>query len=123
MSVSAAPSGHSGSGHGGHGHGVRWNVTRPQLASVGFLTVLALALGLVLPAQKVNLTLSADDVGGAVMPPGMIMTRDTPAQAMRDMAAVDSRDTSYSAPAAARGDRTLVPRLEGGVKVFDSRPR
>ena len=119
MSVSAAPSGHSGSGHGGHGHGVRWNVTRPQLASVGFLTVLALALGMVLPAQKVNLTLSADDVGGAIMPPGMIMTRDTPAQAMRDMAAVDSRDTSYSAPAAARGDRTLAPRLEGGVKVFE----
>ena len=35
MSVRAAPSGHSGSGHGGHGHGVRWNVTRPQLASWG----------------------------------------------------------------------------------------
>ena len=35
------------------------------------------------------------------------------------MAAVDSRDTAYSAPAAARGDRTLVPRLEGGVKVFE----
>lgn len=119
MSVSAAPSGHSSSGHGGHGDGVRWNVTRPQLASVGFLTVLALVLGMILPAQKVNLTLSADDVGGAVMPPGMIMTRDTPAQAMRDMAAVDSRDTAYTAPAAARGDRTLVPRLEGGVKVFE----
>ncbi len=57
---------------------MRWNVTRPQLAVVALLTVIALVLGVILPAQRVNLTLSADDVGGAIVPPRMIMTRDTP---------------------------------------------
>ena len=97
----------------------RWNVTRPQLAVVALLTVLALVLGVILPAQKVNLTLSADDVGGAIMPPGMIMARDTPGEAMRDMSAIDPELVSYTAPVDARGDQPLRPRLENGVKVFE----
>jgi FtsP/CotA-like multicopper oxidase with cupredoxin domain len=78
-----------------------------------------LFLGVLLPAQKVNLSLSANDVGGAVMPPGMIMTRDTPPEAMRDMAAVDPDHVSYTAAQDAHGDQRLQPRLENGVKVFD----
>ena len=53
------------------------------------------------------------------MPPGMIMTRDTPGQAMRDMAAVDPTAVSYRAPVDARGDQPLEPRIENGVKVYD----
>jgi FtsP/CotA-like multicopper oxidase with cupredoxin domain len=105
--------------HGHRGHGMRWDVTGPQLSSVAMLTVLALVLGVLLPAQKVNLTLSADDTDGAIMPAGMIMTRDTPGEAMRDMAAVDPDDVSYSAPTSARGDQPLVPRVVDRVKVFE----
>jgi len=54
-----------------------------------------------------------------IMPPGMIMTYDTPGQSMVDMAAVDPRDVSYTAPADARGDQPLQPQIENGVKVFD----
>ncbi|MCP9486284.1 MAG: multicopper oxidase domain-containing protein [Gaiellaceae bacterium MAG52_C11] len=106
-------------GHGDTGHRMRWDVTRPQVAVVALLTVLALVFGIILPAQKVNLTLSADDVGGAIMPPGMIMTRDTPGEAMRDMSAIDPELVSYTAAADARGDQTLEPRLENGVKLFE----
>jgi FtsP/CotA-like multicopper oxidase with cupredoxin domain len=49
----------------------------------------------------------------------MITTPGTPADAMRDMAAIDPRSVAYAAPANARGDRVLTPRLENGVKVFD----
>ena len=52
------------------------------------------------------------------MPPGMIMTRDTPAEAMRDMAAVNPTPCVRRA-ADARGDQPLQPRIENGVKVFD----
>jgi manganese oxidase len=107
--------------HGAHGshHDMKPDVTRPQLAVVGLLTILALAAGVVIPAQFVNLTYSAEDVGGTIMPPGMVMSRDTPAAAMREMAAVDPGEVSYSAPENARGDQPLEPRIEGGVKVFD----
>ena len=113
-----------GTSHGGHDMGdhagsTRWDVTRPQLGVVALLTVLALVLGVVLPAQKVNLGLSVDDVGGAIMPPGMVMTRDTPGESMRDMSAVDPDLVSYEAPADARGDTTLEPRIEARVKVFE----
>jgi len=104
-------------GHGG-GHRMRWDVTRPQLASVGLLTVLAAVAGVILPAQKVNLTLSADDVDGAIMPPGMIMTRDTPGESMKDMSAIDPELVSYEAAQAARGDQPLEYELDRGVKVF-----
>lgn len=53
------------------------------------------------------------------MPPGMIMLRDTPGDAMLDMAAVDPRHVSYTAPANAKGDNELQSRIENGVKVFD----
>ncbi len=109
-------------GHAGihHHHEMKPNVTRPQLAVVTILTVLALALGVVIPAQFVNLSLSAEDVGGAIMPPGMSMTRDTPVAAMREMSAVDPEEVSYTAPADARGDQALEPRIANdGTKVFD----
>jgi len=70
-------------------------------------------------AARVNLGLSGHDVGGLVMPPGMLTTADTTADAMRDMAAFDPHTVTAEAPAAARGDQPLLPRLVGGVKVFD----
>ena len=93
--------------------------TTAQKVAWALLSVIGLAAGLVLSASTTNLRLSARDVGGAVMPPGMIMLRDTPGKAMRDMAAVDPRAVSYTAPPEARGDQTLTPRVENGVKVFD----
>jgi manganese oxidase len=122
----------SADGHAGHeedhaamGHDARMhhemkpNVTRPQLAVVGLLTVLALIASVVIPAMFVNLTYSAEEVGGAIMPPGMVMSRDTPAAAMREMAAIDPGEVSYTAPTEARGDQTLEPTIEDGTKVFD----
>jgi manganese oxidase len=105
--------------HGGHDHQAGSSVTRPQLTVVTLLTLLALTLAVALPATKVNLALSAEDVGGAVMPPGMVMTRETSAAAMRDMAAVDPDTVTTVAPARARGDQPLEPRVVGPVKVFD----
>jgi hypothetical protein len=100
-------------------HEMKPDVTRPQLAAVGLLTVLALVASVLVPAMFVNLGYNAEEVGGAVMPPGMVMSRDTPAAAMREMAAVDPGEVSYEAPADARGDSTLEPKIEGGTKVFD----
>lgn len=116
-------SGHSGMGSPGLNDEVRTNplprYTRPQLAAVAFASVLALAAGLVFSAFFTNLRLSAHDVGGAIMPPGMIMTYDTPGQSMVDMAAVNPREVTFTAPADAQGDQLLVPRMEGDVKIFD----
>jgi len=112
-----AMAGHSMAGHA-MGSPMRWTATRPQIAAVALVTVVAALLGVILPGQTVNLRLSADDTQGAIMPPGMIMTRDTPAAAMRDMAAVDPDESSYTAPASARGDQPLRPQLVDGVKVF-----
>jgi len=113
-------------GHAGMGHADRQTQqnlahrpTPTQITAVSLLSVLVLAGALLFSALYANLTLSARDVGGAVMPPGMIMLRDTPGEAMRDMAAVDPRTVSYTAPADAQGDQTLTPRIENGVKVFD----
>lgn len=93
--------------------------TRPQLTAMAIASIVALTAGLLWSASTTNLTLSALDVGGAVMPPGMIMSRDLPGAAMRDMAAVDPNDVSYRASPNAQGDQVLSPRLEGNVKVFD----
>ncbi|MGH2614426.1 MAG: multicopper oxidase family protein [Thermomicrobiales bacterium] len=106
------------SGHGGM-HVMGADVTRPQIAAVTVLTALALIAGLLWSTHYGNLTIGALDVAGAVMPPGMIMTRDTPAAAMRDMAAVNPDAIRFAAAADARGDRLLEPRIEDGVKVFD----
>jgi FtsP/CotA-like multicopper oxidase with cupredoxin domain len=104
---------------GSQRHAMQTDATRPQLASVAGVSFLALVLGILAPANWVNLRLSAKEVGGAIMPPGMIMDRNTPAEAMRDMAAVDPRDVVASYGLDAHGDRQLAPRIEGGTKVFD----
>jgi len=113
-------------GHGAHeGHqrqtktGEPPLVTHAQLAAVTGFTLLMLISGMYVPAAFFNLRLSSESVGRSVMPPGMITTTETPADAMRDMAAADPRLVSYVAPVAARGDRPLAPRIENGVKVFD----
>jgi FtsP/CotA-like multicopper oxidase with cupredoxin domain len=93
--------------------------TRAQLVSVGVLSVLALVAGVLVPANLVNLGLSAEDVGESIMPPGMIMPNDAPGDAMKHMTAVDPRKVSYIAAPDDRGDRPLVPRMDGEVKVFD----
>jgi FtsP/CotA-like multicopper oxidase with cupredoxin domain len=106
--------------HGSAGHSmVLSQVTRPQLTAVAMISVLALAAGMILPALSVNMRLSAKDVGGAIMPPGMIMGWDTPGDAMRDMAAIEPREVGHTAPTDARGDQELVPRVDHGVKVFE----
>jgi manganese oxidase len=105
-------------GHGSGSHTMKPDVTRPQLAALGGVSFLILLIGLVAPANWVNLRLSAREVGGLIMPPGMIMDRDTPAEAMRDMAAVDPRSIAARYGISERGDRVLSPRIENGVKVF-----
>ena len=94
-------------------------LTRSQLIAITVFTGLMLLLGMSFPAAFYNLTLSAHDVGGAMMPKGMIMDRDTPAAAMLDMAAVDPRDVTGTFGLNVRGARDLAPRIENGVKVFD----
>jgi FtsP/CotA-like multicopper oxidase with cupredoxin domain len=94
-------------------------VTRPQLVALTGVTFLALVSGMFVPGAFVNLSVRAEEVRSAIMPPGMITTADTPPDAMRDMAAADPRMVSYTAPENARGDRVLTPRIENGVKVFD----
>src|SRR5215213_5289186 len=105
-------------GHAGM-HVMGADVTRPQIAAISLLTLLALIAALLWSANHGNLTLGVHDVAGAVMAPGMIMTRDTPGESMRDMAAVDPNSVSFTAPVDARGDQELAPRIEDGVKVFD----
>ena len=101
------------------GHKMTRDATSPQIAALAGVTSFLLVCGLVFPGFKVNLGLSARDVAGSIMPPGMIMTFDTPGGAMKDMAAVNPRQVIYKAAANARGDQVLEPRIEGGVKVFD----
>jgi len=112
--------GHHGGGmqHGG-GHQMDSEATAPQLAALAGVTLFLLISGMVLPGFSVNLGLSARDVDGAVMPPGMINTFDLPGEAMKDMAAVKPRQVTYIAPRDAKGDQVLQPRIENGVKVFD----
>lgn len=94
-------------------------VTRPQLAALTGVTFLLLLAGMFVPGAFVNLSVRAEEVRSAIMPPGMITTADTPPDAMRDMAAADPRTVSFTAPENARGDRLLTPRIENGVKIFD----
>lgn len=101
------------------GHVMGSGVTRPQIAAISALTMLALVAGILWSVAHVNLTIGSHDVRGAVMAPGMIMTRDTPAGAMRDMAAVNPDAIRFVALPDARGDQPLEPRIEDGVKVFD----
>jgi len=101
------------------GHGIQSGVTRPQLVAVTLFTLLLLIAGMTVPSAFFNLTLTAEQVGGAIMPPGMIMTQETPATAMLDMAAVNPRDVTASYGLDRPGAQVLQPRLENGVKVFD----
>jgi manganese oxidase len=119
--VPAGEEAHPGQGGDGGGSDLprALRPTRPQLVAWMIASVLALLLGILYSAYRVNLGLGARDVGGAVMPPGMVMTRDTPGEAMREMAAVDPDAIDFAAPLDARGAQPLQPRLEGGVKVFD----
>ena len=112
---------HAGMDHGGTGTALppAMRATTTQKIAWAILSVLMLVAGVLIPATTTNLRLSARNAGGAVMPPGMIMLRDTPAEAMRDMAAVDPRTVSYTAPPTAHGDQALQPRLVNGVKEFD----
>ncbi|AZO70517.1 MAG: DUF4396 domain-containing protein [Mesorhizobium sp.] len=110
------------SGNGGAGHHMRSDATTPQITALGMASLVALAIGMIAPANWLNLTLSARDVGGVIMPQGMIMDRDTPADAMRDMAAADPRLVTASYDLVAKGDQELPFRMENGVKVFELRP-
>ena len=94
-------------------------VTRPQLAAVTVLTVLFLVGAFVFAISRYNLTLSAHEVGGLVMPPGMVMDRETSAESMRDMAAINPKGVDHRAAKDAKGDQLLQPRIENGVKVFE----
>jgi manganese oxidase len=118
-----APSdGRAHGANGGHGpqHGSRAEPpTRPQLVAVSLCTTLLLLFGMALPALFVNMRLSARDVGGAIMPPGMIMGWDTPGDAMRDMAAIHPRLVRAKAAAADRGDRPLEGVVVDGVRQFE----
>jgi FtsP/CotA-like multicopper oxidase with cupredoxin domain len=104
--------------HGG-GHQMGGDATTPQLAALACVTSFLLISGMVIPGFSVNLGLSARDVDGSIMPPGMINTFDLPGEAMKDMAAVKPRQVAYVAAPDARGDKVLAPRIENGVKVFD----
>ena len=117
----AASSGRGG-GHGGMGGASTdpaFAVTRAQLVAVTMLTTLSLVAGSVFAVAQANLTVSAREVGDVVMPPGMVMRRDLPADAMRDMAAVHMSAVRVNARPDARGDRQPEARLEGGVKVYE----
>ena len=118
---------HAAHGYAGHdheskkghsGHSMRPNVTRPQLLAVSMTTTLMLLAGMTVPGLFVNMRLSARDVGGAIMPPGMIMGWDTPGGSMRDMSAIHPRDVAHTAKADERGDADFQPTIEAGVKIF-----
>jgi len=106
-------------GHEHHQMQMQTDATRPQIVSVVVASAVALMIGMIAPANWRNLRLSAHDVGGVIMPPGMVMDRDTPADAMRDMSAVNPRIVSASYDLTSRGDRELPFHVENGVKVFD----
>jgi hypothetical protein len=72
MSAKAGGGASEHSGHGG-GHAMKPMVTRPQVAAVTMTTTLMLLAGMTAPSLFVNMRLSARDVQGAVMPPGMIL--------------------------------------------------
>jgi FtsP/CotA-like multicopper oxidase with cupredoxin domain len=121
-----AYTGHSDDRHRrshGHGHSMELPparaATATQIAAMAGFTGLLLLAGLVTPGFSVNLGLGARDVGGTIMPPGMIMEFNTPAAHMREMSAVLPRQVRYRAPETAKGDQPLQPRIENGVKVFD----
>ncbi len=109
---------HEGGGQPG-GHAMPSDATRPQVAAFAAVSILAIAVGMAAPWNWLNMTLSARDVGGLIMPPGMVMDRDLPADAMRDMAAVDPNRVTARYDVGVRGDQDLLFHLQDGVKIFD----
>ncbi|RVC76020.1 DUF4396 domain-containing protein [Mesorhizobium sp. M4A.F.Ca.ET.022.05.2.1] len=107
---------------GKDGHHMETDATTAQVIALGAVSLVALAIGMAGPANWLNLTLSARDVGGVIMPQGMIMDRDTPADAMRDMAATNPRLVSATYDLTKKGDQELPFRVENDVKVFELRP-
>ncbi|CCJ07398.1 DUF4396 domain-containing protein [Methylocystis sp. SC2] len=93
--------------------------TSAQIAAFSLTSLVLLATGMLAPANWVNMRLSAHEVGGLIMPPGMLMYRDTTADAMREMSFADSRRVRASFPIDARGDRELPFTMDAGVKVFE----
>lgn len=93
--------------------------TTTQKMALAGVSLFLLLLGLSAPGNWINLTLSARDVGGIIMPVGMIMDRDTPAATMRDMAAIHPNQAVASYGLSVRGDRELAHRVVAGIKVFD----
>jgi FtsP/CotA-like multicopper oxidase with cupredoxin domain len=83
------------------------DATRAQIGAFGFVSMFALATGMIAPANWVNMTLSARDVGGLIMPPGGIMERTTKAEAMDDM--------SFAGPRKARRGSRGRPRICGSA--------
>ena len=108
-----------GGAHSSGSHRMQIDVTRPQLIAVTVFTLFMLIAGMTLPSAFFNLRLTAEEVRGSIMPPGMIMTQETPAAAMLDMAAVDPRDVTASYGLDQQGAQVLAPRIEDGVKIFD----
>ncbi len=101
------------------GHEMRTDATRPQIAALGFVSVFALMTGMAAPWNWINMRLSVRDVGGAIMPPGMVMERNLPGDAMRDMAAANPNNVTARYAPSDRGDQPVPFRLINGVKVFD----
>ncbi|CEJ88119.1 Multicopper oxidase type 3 [Hyphomicrobium sp. GJ21] len=117
--MTVRPHGQGQHEHGGdHKHAMESEATWPQRAAWAGVSLVALLIGMVAPANWLNLGLSAREVGDLIMPPGMIMDRDTSADTMRDMAAVDPREVTKTYGLDTQGGQLLEPRLENGVKVF-----
>ena len=101
------------------GHGMQTDATLPQIWGLGSVSLLALLTGMAAPANWINMRLSAHEVGGLIMPPGMRMDRDTPADAMRDMSFANPRNSTAGYALNVRGDQEVPFVVENGVKVFD----
>jgi FtsP/CotA-like multicopper oxidase with cupredoxin domain len=112
---------HGQSGHSQtqEGHRMASDATVPQIAALAGVSALTLIVGMTAPANWLNMRLSAHEVGGLIMPRGMIMDRDTPADAMRDMSYADPRKSTTIYPIDATGDQELPFRMDNGVKVFE----
>lgn len=93
--------------------------TRPQVTIMVVVTSIMLFSAYAYPFTKVNMRLSAHEVGDLIMPRGMIMDFNTPADSMKDMAAVNPRTVKLIADKQAQGAQVLEPKIENGVKVFE----
>ena len=114
---------HESDPHAGHRESAAHMHAKPeatiaQIAAFSLTSLVLLATGMLAPANWVNMRLSAHEVGGLIMPPGMLMSRNSTAEAMREMSFADSRLARASFPIDTRGDRELPFTMDAGVKVF-----